>query len=204
MAEKERTGFRDLLVVCPVCDLLHRERSIPIGSTARCSRCGEVLHQRKPGSPERTLALVIAGLILYVPANVYPIMTFEYLGRAQTNTIWTGVQQLYADGMWPIATLVFFASIVIPLMKLIGLAFLSASLKWNWWRKRDRTRLFRIIDGIGRWSMLDVFLLSILVAVVKLGQLATVIPGPGSLAFAAVVILTMFASICFDPQMIWE
>ena len=191
------------IIACPICDLLQRLRTIPVGYTARCSRCGAILFKRKLNSVNRTLALVIAGIILYIPANLYPIMTFVYMGQSQTNTIWSGVQVLYSSGMWPIATLVFCASLVIPLLKLLGLLYLCISLKWGW-RRQDRTQLYQIIEVVGKWAMLDVFLLSIMVAVVKLGQIATVIPGIGSLAFASVVVLTLFATSCFDPRLIWE
>jgi paraquat-inducible protein A len=191
------------LIACHVCDMLQRTCSIEKGFSAKCSRCGTVLYQRKPNSINRTLALVIAGLILYIPANLYPIMSFELFGQTQTNTIWTGVRALYSDGMWAIATLVFCASLIIPLLKLLGLLYLCFSIKFST-RKNDKTILYRIVDSIGRWSMLDVFLLSILVAVVKLGQLATVSPEKGSLFFAAVVVITLFASSSFDPRLIWD
>jgi len=203
MSFAKGVSSRYSIIACPLCDLLQRARHIPTGYFARCCRCGAVLYRRKTNSVNRTLALVIAGIILYIPANIYPIMTFIYLGQSQTTTIWSGVKQLYVSGMWPIATLVLCASIVIPLLKLIGLAYLCLSLKWGW-RKKDRTQLYQIIDVVGRWAMLDVFLLSILVATVKLGQIATIIPGPGSLSFAAVVVLTMLATIFFDPRLIWE
>ena len=203
MSFVEKATVKTSIIACPFCDLLQRARHIPFGYSARCSRCGAVLYKRKPNSVNRTLALVIAGIILYIPANIYPIMTFTYFGQSQTNTIWSGVKVLYSDGMWPIATLVFCASITIPLLKLIGLGYLCMSLKWGW-RKKDRTKLYQVIDVVGRWAMLDVFLLSIMVAVVKLGQIATVIPGPGSIAFAAVVVLTLFATNCFDTRLIWE
>lgn len=199
----KRTSDRVSVIACPFCDLLQRTHYIPPGYFVKCCRCGAVLYKRKPNSINRTLALVIAGIILYIPANIYPIMTFEYLGQSQTNTIWSGVKELCASGMFPIAILVFCASIAIPLLKLIGLAYLCISLKWGWMR-RNRTQLYQVIDVIGRWAMLDVFLLSIMVAIVKLGQIATVIPGPGSLAFASVVVLTLFAASCFDPRLIWQ
>jgi len=191
------------LVSCRDCDLLHQMQPVPEGCYVTCTRCGSVLRERKPNSVNRTLALVIAALIFYVPANLYPIMTFEFMGNAQASTIWEGVKMLYSDGMWSVATLVFCASILIPLLKLLGLLYLMASLKWGW-NKVDRTRLYRIVSVIGRWSMLDVFLLSILVAVVKLGQIATVVPGPGAIAFATVVVLTLFAAESFDPRLIWD
>ena len=199
----KKASDRVSVIACPFCDLLQHTCYIPLGYFAKCCRCGAVLYKRKPNSINRTLALVITGIILYIPANIYPIMTFEYLGQSQTTTIWSGVRELYSSGMFPIAILVFCASIAIPLLKLIGLAYLCISLKWGW-RRQDRTQLYQVIDVIGRWAMLDVFLLSIMVAVVKLGQIATVIPGPGSLAFAAVVVLTLFAAYCFDPRLIWE
>jgi len=151
----------------------------------------------------RTAALSLTALILYVPANLYPVMRMEFMGAASENTIWTGVVSLAGDGMWEIALLVFCASILVPLMKLLGLFYLvltAGSVK----RKKDRTLVYKIIEAVGRWSMLDVFLLSILVALVKLGSLATVLPGPGIIAFAAVVVLTILASQGFDPRVIWE
>jgi len=199
----KKISAQSSLIACPLCDFLQRSVCIPVGFIAKCHRCGAVLYKRKPNSINRTLALVIAGIVLYVPANVYPIMTFTYLGLSQQTTIWAGVKQLYNDGMWPLAALVFCASIAIPLTKLIGLAYLCLSLKSEG-RKKDRTKLYQVIDVIGRWSMLDVFLLAILVAVVKLGQIATVVPGPGALAFAAVVVITLFAARSFDPRLIWE
>ena len=189
-------------VACRTCDLIHAPVSLPKAHRAVCSRCGGDLSKYKENSLNRTMALSIAALILYVPANLYPILTMEFFGASQSDTIWTGVVALAQAGMWPIAILVFLASIAIPLIKILGLLFLVATIKWNLWLQR-RTKIFRFIDAIGRWSMLDVFLLSILVAVVKLGQLATVEPGLGSLAFAAVVVLTIFAANCFDPKLIW-
>jgi paraquat-inducible protein A len=204
---EKNTAIKKGLIACRDCDLLHQVGFVPEGHYVKCSRCGSLLQERKKDSLNRSLALVMAALIFYIPANVYPIMTFEFMGQSQENTIWEGVKVLYASGMWPVATLVFCASITIPLLKLLGLLYLMVTLKWfpsKYAGKYDRTRLYRIISVIGRWSMLDVFLLSILVAVVKLGQMATVIPGPGALAFATVVVLTMFAADCFDPRLIWD
>ncbi len=164
-----------------------------------------LVRPRKPASIQRTWALIIAALVLYVPANLLPIMRMDYMGNTEADTIFSGVQSLFASGMWIVGLLIFAASITIPLMKLIGLAFLLISIQGRWaWRLRDRTRLYRAIDLIGRWSMLDVFLLSILVALVKLGNIATIVPGYGAYCFAAVVVLTMFAARCFDPRLIWD
>ncbi len=190
------------LIACRICDLVHEAVPVPKAHRSVCSRCGSELRKFKPDSLDRTLALALAALILYIPANLYPIMTMEYLGRLQKDTIWTGVVALAHSGMWPIAILVFLASIAIPLIKILGLLFLVATIRLNLWRDQ-RTQIYRFIESIGRWSMLDVFLLSILVALIKLGQLATVEPGPGALAFAAVVVLTIFATTAFDPKLIW-
>jgi len=147
--------------------------------------------------------LALAALILYVPANTYPIMRMTYLGRTSENTIWSGCRHLFHHGSYGVAAIGFAASIVIPLLKLIGLFFLVLTARSSRWRQ-ERMRIFRFVEIIGRWSMLDVFLLSIMVGLVKLGELATVVPGPGINAFAAVVVLTMLASASFDPRIIWE
>lgn len=160
---------------------------------------------RKPASIQRTWALVITALVLYIPANLLPIMTMDYMGNTEADTIFAGVKSLFASGMWLVGLLIFCASITIPLMKLLGLAFLLISVQGSWhWRLQDRTRLYRVINLIGRWSMLDVFLLSILVGLVQLGNIATIVPGLGAYAFASVVVITMFATRCFDPRLIWD
>ena len=173
--------------------------------TQRCPRCHAALHRRKPGSIGRTWALVLTGVMLYVPANLYPIMTVISFGRGEPDTILSGVVRLFEAGMWPLALLVFFASITVPVLKLAGLSFLLLSVQRRWrWRPRQRTLLYRIIDAVGRWSMIDIFMISILVALVKLGSIATVEPGVGATAFAAVVVVTMFAASAFDPRLIWD
>ncbi len=172
---------------------------------ARCPRCKTRLHARKPQSFGRSLALVLAAALLYIPANLLPIMTVDYHGQGVPNTILSGVEELAASGMWPLAILVFFASITVPVLKLIGLGLLLLSARRGTaGRLVDRARLYRLIDAIGRWSMIDVFMLSILVGVVQLGLLARVTPGAGAVAFAGVVILTMLASQSFDPRLMWD
>ncbi len=172
---------------------------------ARCPRCESRLHARKPQSFGRSLALVLAAGLLYIPANLLPIMTVDYHGQGVPNTILSGVEELAASGMWPLAILVFFASITVPVLKLLGLGVLLASARRGMTgRLVDRARLYRLIDAIGRWSMIDVFMLSILVGVVQLGLLASVTPGAGAVAFAGVVILTMLASQSFDPRLMWD
>ncbi len=192
-------------LVCHTCGLVHAARTLPPGHAAHCARCRVRLRKRVKNSVSKTWALVIAGLILYVPANLYPVMTIELFGQPQPSTIYTGVRELMANGMWLVALLVFAASIVVPLAKLLGLSYLLITVQArSVWRPRDRTLLYRVISVIGRWSMLDIFLLSILVALVKLGAIATIEPGMGATAFAAVVIITMFAATTFDPRLIWD
>ena len=170
-----------------------------------CPRCGAALHHRKPESLARTWALLAAAAILYVPANLLPIMTVTSLGQGEPDTILSGVKLMIAIGMWPVALLVFFASITVPILKVIGLVYLLVSVgRRSTRRQRDRTLMYRIIEQVGRWSMVDVFMISILTALVSLGELATIVPGKGAAAFAAVVILTMLASASFDPRLIWD
>jgi paraquat-inducible protein A len=170
-----------------------------------CPRCGATLHQRKPNSISRTWALVLAAFIVYIPANVLPITTVYSLGKPQSDTIMSGVLYFISTGMYPIALVIFFASIFVPVLKLIILTYLLISVqrKSNW-RRRDRTRLYRITEAIGRWSMVDIYVVTILVALVKLGALATIEAGPGAVFFGAVVVITMFAAMSFDPRLIWD
>jgi paraquat-inducible protein A len=170
-----------------------------------CPRCLAPLHRRKTNALARTWALVLAAAILYVPANLLPVMTVIYFGSGHPDTILSGVGALAAGGMWPVAALVFFASIVVPMAKLLGLSWLLLSVQLGRLQApRQRTIAYRIIEGVGRWSMIDIFMISILVALVDLGSIATIVPGVGALSFAAVVILTMLAAETFDPRLIWD
>jgi len=172
---------------------------------ASCLRCNAPLRVRKPNSVARSWALLAAAAALYVPANLYPVMTVIRFGRGQPSTILGGVQELIEYRMWPLALLVFGASVLVPVLKLLSLAVLLISTQRHaTGRLRDRTRLYRIVDVLGRWSMIDVFMLSILVALVQMGLLASVIPGLGGVCFAAVVILTMLAAFSFDPRLMWD
>jgi paraquat-inducible protein A len=191
------------LIVCHTCDLPVRVEAVRPGTRAACPRCGSKIFDRKPNSLQRTAALSLAALVLYVPANIYPILRMEFYGAYSESTIWDGCVKLFQDGMWFVAIVVFLASIVVPLIKLAGLLTLVVTSKSSRLR-RARTALFKLIDVVGPWAMLDVFLLAILVAVVKLEQLATVLPGPGIVAFTCVVILTILASMSFDPRLIWD
>jgi paraquat-inducible protein A len=170
-----------------------------------CPRCGSRLHRRKPNSVAHTWALLAAAAILYIPANALPVMTVISLGQGSPNTILSGVMELATDGMWPLAALVFVASITVPVLKLFGLAYLLITTQLGRRKAlRERTFIYRVIDSIGRWSMIDVFMISILTALVRMGTIASVYPGPGVLSFCAVVIITIFAAQSFDPRLIWD
>ena len=173
--------------------------------SARCPRCGAALHLRKPRSLERTWAYLVAAVLCYLPANLMPIMKVTSLGRAQADTIMSGVVYLLLHGMWPLAVVVFTASVFVPLLKLVILVGLLISVhRASRWRPVERTRLYRITEAIGRWSMVDIFVVTILVALVRLGNLATVEAQTGAVFFGAVVVLTMLAAESFDPRLIWD
>ena len=192
-------------ISCHSCHLLCQVRQPYNGVALICPRCGSALHQRKPNSIMRTWALVLAACIFYIPANLLPITIVVSFGKTQTDTIMSGVIYFISTGMWPIALVIFVASILVPMLKLFILTFLLISVqRKSIWRPRDRTRLYRITEAIGRWSMVDIYVVTILVALVNLGSVATIKAGPGAAFFAAVVIITMFAAMSFDPRLIWD
>src|ERR1700743_364536 len=164
------------LIACETCGLVQTLEPVPVSFKARCARCDAVFLKSRPNSRARTGALALAALCLYLPANLYPIMVMEYMGRHTENTVWGGVQALYQDHMWYVAIIVFAASILIPLLKLLGLFFLVAYRGRRW--RTLRTRIYKLVCLVGPWAMLDVFLLSVLVALIRFGRFATVIPGP--------------------------
>lgn len=193
------------LLSCPSCHLLTRKPGVGGHPAVFCPRCGERLFERKPNSIARTWALVIAALIFYVPANVLPIMKVTSLGRIQADTILSGVIYFIKTGMWPIALVIFVASVFVPLLKLFILVYLLISVQIrSGWRPRDRTRLYRITELIGRWSMVDIYVVTLMVALVKLGALADIEAMSGAVYFAAVVVITIFAAMSFDPRLIWD
>jgi paraquat-inducible protein A len=188
-------------VGCEICGLV----SQPQAHDARCPRCGSALHARKPDSVARTWALVIAAAILYIPANYYPVLTVMQLGAGAPSTILGGVEELIAARQYPLAILVFVASIAVPVLKLVGLSIMLIAIQTGragW--LRDRTRLYHIVRFVGRWSMIDIFMESLLGALVVFGSVITIEPGMGAMAFCAVVILTMFAAETFDPRLMWD
>lgn len=184
------------------CGLCH----LPSAPAAHCSRCGSRLHRRKPNSLARTAALAASALILYVPANVFPVLTVEQLGRGSPSTILESVWELIGSGDYPLAIIVFLASVTVPVLKIIGLGVMLAFAVGLVPRHAPvhLTQLYRIVAAIGRWSMVDIFMEAILSSLVKFGAVATVNPGPGAIAFAAVVVLTIFAAESFDPRLMWD
>jgi paraquat-inducible protein A len=188
------------LIGCHGCQLLNQAAE---GET--CRRCDAVLHDRKVESLSRSWAFILGAVLLYIPANVYPVMDITQAARQQSFTIMGGIFELLAYHLWPLALLVFFASITIPLMKLLTLGYmLVQTQRGRGAHLLGRTRAFRVIDFIGRWSMIDVFMISILVALVRFGQFANVWAELGAPCFAGVVVLTMFAAEAFDPRLMWD
>jgi paraquat-inducible protein A len=192
-------------ISCHSCHLLCRINFSKAGESLVCPRCGSTLHQRKPNSLKRTWALVLAAVIFYIPANLLPVTVAISFGKAQADTIMSGVIYFVATGMWPIALVIFVASILVPMLKLSILIFLLISVqRKSTWRPKDRTRLYRITEAVGRWSMVDIYVVTILVALVNVGNLATIKAGAGAGFFAAVVVITIFAAMSFDPRLIWD
>ena len=190
------------IIGCHVCGLVCRE---PSNDDAACPRCGAALHRRKRHSIRRTWALLVAAFILYIPANVLPIMRTVSLGDTDDNTIISGVVELWVKGSPSLAVIVFTASIVVPMTKFLVLGTLLASTqRHSRWALRQRARLYRAVEFIGYWSMLDVFVVALLTALVRFGFFSQVEPLPGVVFFGLTVILTMFASMSFDPRLMWD
>ncbi len=198
--------FHPAAIGCEACGLV----SVPAGHDAKCPRCGSALHARKPQSLHRTWAFVFAAAVLYIPSNYYPVLTVIQMGAGQPSTILGGVEELLASKMYPLAALVFFASIMVPMFKLIGLAIMLMATMMVTTEMgasvllAQRTRLYWIVAWIGRWSMVDIFMESLLGALVQFGRVVTIEPGIGAVAFCGVVILTIFAAEGFDPRLMWD
>ena len=194
------------LCLCHVCHLTSNvitssDKDLRTG----CPRCGAALHKRKPASLQRTWALLIVSLVLYFPANLLPITKTVYIGGVQSDTIMSGVIYFAHTGAWHIALVIFVASVLLPITKIVILSYLLISVhRESTHRLVDRTRLFRITHSVGRWSMVDVFVVAILVALVQLGPIAGIEAGPGAIYFGGVVVFTMLAAESFDPRLIWD
>jgi paraquat-inducible protein A len=196
------TGRQAGLRVCTHCRETVRS---PSHLEVRCPRCGARIHQRKPHSVATTAVLVAIAAALYIPANLLPVMYEHTFFGDDSDTIMSGVVSLVDNGAWPLAMLVFVASIVVPMLKLIAMTWLLISIVRKSSRHPlQRTQLFRLVEFIGRWSMLDVYAISLLVALVQIRSLAIIHPGPGAIAFCGVVVLTMLAAQSFDERLIWD
>lgn len=199
------TALQHRLILCHSCYQMNQVPPHSTGQRCVCMRCSATLHARKPNSLTRTWALTLAGLVLFIPANLLPIMKVFSLGTVTADTIVMGVVHLMQAGMVPIAMVVLIASVLVPLFKLIGLLFLLMVIQCRWQLSyRQCTALFHMIHFIGRWSMLDLFIIAILADLVDFGRVASIEAGLGATAFAAVVVLTMLAALAFDTRLIWD
>jgi paraquat-inducible protein A len=195
------------LISCHVCRLVCR--AVPDSEDTEvdnvCPRCGSALHRRKPGSYARTWALLLAAFMMYVPANLLPIMRTASLNDVDDNTILSGVMELWVNGSADLAVIVFVASIMVPMLKFLVLGtLLISSHRRTDWAQLQRAKLYRLVEFIGYWSMLDVFVVALLSALVRFNLLSRVEPLPGVIFFGLTVVLTMLASMSFDPRLIWD
>lgn len=191
------------MIACHECDLLHRTRPLPVGTQARCTRCGAVLYRHRRSSLDRTLALNIAGLILFALANSFPFLAMKLEGQSQQIVLLTGIRELYRQGLTEMAFLVLLTTIIAPLVQLTGLLYVLLPLKL------DRVppavwRVFRWVRRLQPWSMLEVFMLGILVALVKLAKMAEVVPGISLFCFFGLIYVLAAISATLDPQRVWE
>lgn len=200
LVKRERVLGNGILIGCHTCGLVCR-----VPEKSKCPRCRHVVHARKTNGIVRSTVLLLTGIILYLPANTLPVMNVQRLGSGGPSTILNGVKELAQARLYPLAILVLVASVIVPVFKIVGLGtmlFMTRIRSTRW--LLGRTRVFRVIDAIGRWSMIDIFMLTTLVGVVRMGFLATVLPGTGAFAFCAVVISTMLATEVFDPRSMWD
>jgi paraquat-inducible protein A len=192
-------------VACKTCGQIYLLDSLPEDCIAKCQRCGSTVARRSKASVQSTAAFALTALILYIPANIFPILRMNMYGATTENTVWEGCVRLYRGGDAVVAGVVFLASMLIPFLKLLGLFFLVMTTYFKFSGARKfRTWIYQAIEKIGRWAMLDVFVLAVLVSLVKLKRLATVLPGSGLIAFSGVVVFTLLASASFDSERIWN
>jgi paraquat-inducible protein A len=197
------TGLARHIIGCETCGLA--QHAWQAKDHLACRRCGSRIHFRKPDSLHRTWALVIAAYVLIIPANLMPVMATGSLFGTEKDTIFSGVVFLWTSNSQVLAIILFCASIVIPFAKLISLTFLLISVqRRSSWRPKLRAKLYRVVEAIGRWSMIDVFVATMLTALVQFGNVMTIRAGFGAIAFATVVVLTIFAARSFDPRLIWD
>ncbi len=202
MADLHFVSARQLgMIACRHCGTVWRD----VSDGERCGRCRARLYSRKRESINLTWALLLTACILYLPANLLPVMTTRSLFGTQEDTILSGVIYFWISGDWALAGIIFIASFLVPLFKLAALVLMAVTARrHSGWARAERTRLYRIVEVIGRWSMLDVFVVSLLAGLVKMDQIAEITAGPGIASFGGVVVLTMLASISFDPRLAWD
>jgi len=191
------------LIACHECDLLHQRQPLPPGGTARCVRCGAKLYSRKPNSLDRVLALTIASLILFLVANTYPFLTFRLEAQVQETTLISGVIELYHQGMWIVAGVVLLTSILMPLLELTGMLYVLVPLKLNL-RPWKLPLFFRLVRSFKPWGMMEVFMVGILVAFVKLAKMATLIPGLALYAFMVLIFVLAASAAALDAHIVWN
>jgi paraquat-inducible protein A len=192
-----------ILIACHECDLLHRIHSLRYGERATCSRCGAALYAKKRDSFEQTITLAVTSLILFTVANAFPFMTFELNGRVQESLLSTGVKEFFERGMWTLGVLVFCASILFPALKILGMLYVLVPLECNR-RPWHAVLVFRMVEQCQTWAMMDVYLLGVIVAVVKLSDLAVLVPGVAIYSFVALIIALAAADSALDPHAVWE
>lgn len=192
-----------MLVACYQCDLLSELGPISPGEVARCARCGALLSRGKRNSLERTLALVLAALVLYILANAFPLLGLKEAGQMQDATLASGVWELYEQNLWGVATLVFLTTLAAPLLVIIGLLYVLVPLHWGW-ESWQLARVFRMVRWLQPWGMLEVFMVGLLVSMVKLASTAEILPGVALYSFAALVLVLAGSVATLDPQAVWS
>jgi len=193
----------DPMIACHECDLIHRVKPLPKKGIANCIRCGSVLYRHKPNSLERTLALSMAGLVLFVLANTYPFLALKMGSQTHETNLITGIKVLYSQGMQGLAIVVLLTTILAPLAQLLGMMYLLLPLRHNRVPPQFGP-IFRFVRGLQPWSMMEVFMLGILVSVVKLAKMAQIIPGVAIFSFFALIVVLAAATVSLDPHEIWQ
>jgi len=200
-----RTGKEAGLVLCHTCHKVMPVTELALEKHPQCPRCGEAMHPRKQNSLSRSWALVLTAIILSLPANLLPIMEVEYLGQPEANTIMDGIIYFFQEGSYGIGAVILTASILVPLFKILGMILILLSIRFHWTQwLRHKSIMFRFIEFIGRWSMLDIFVIALLCALVQFGYLSTINVASAAIYFTGVVLCTMFAAISFDPRLLWD
>ncbi len=190
-------------MACHECDLLQRLPNVTGNVTLKCSRCGAVLHRKRKNSLERTLALTLAGLMLFLLANAFPFLSFKMETRIRETTLLTGITELYAQGWEGLAVLVFLTTVAVPFLQLGGMLYVLMPLKFGW-KAPEMMTVFRFLQGMQPWGMMEVFMLGILVSVVKLSKMAQIVPGIAIFAFLLLIFVQAAASSALDPHIVWE